>query len=49
MLEIYVAHENVSLPDADDWLETPVTNYLSERVSELAEKKAIRRPSQQDS
>src|SRR5262249_5931786 len=38
VLEIYVAHENVSLPDADDWLETPVTNYLSDRVSELAAK-----------
>ena len=36
VLEVYVAHENISLPDADDWLETPVTNYLSERVSDLA-------------
>jgi hypothetical protein len=36
VLEVYVAHENISLPDADDWLETPITSHLSERVSELA-------------
>ena len=41
VLEIYVAQEKASLPDADDWLETPVTNYLAHRVSELAEKKSI--------
>ena len=48
VLEIYVAHENVSLPDADDWLETPVTNYLSERVSDLA-KKTIAGPAETNS
>src|SRR5262249_16409809 len=42
VLEIYVARENISLPDADDWLETPVTNYLSDRVADLAN--GTRRP-----
>jgi len=43
VLEVYVPRENISLPDADDWLETPVTSYLSERVSDLA---ARNRPQQ---
>jgi len=38
VLEVYAAQESISLPDADDWLETPVTGHLSERVSELAAK-----------
>ena len=41
VLEVYVADEKISLPEADDWLETPVTNQLSDRVSELAARKSL--------
>src|SRR5215472_59700 len=41
VLEVYVADQKISLPEADDWLETPVTNHLSDRVSELAARKSL--------